>query len=371
MSGKITSDAFKQKKGDLRHYAEAVEVCLKANEDDIVHIENYGDISTLTTSIEVKDLQDSITLGSYQVWNTLKNWVVDFHVFNQFDKLLLLTTSPIITDNSIQKWNNLKKEDKLTELINASERIKQRVNASKEKLELFDKVLKFTEDYTKSDLLGILDKFHICLSRVSSKKKYEELEKLEVFKLHTKATTRTMIAGVVDFIFRKGLEGRNKWQISVSELHRVLMRLASSSKKKIPQLLKQYEKISIEDYEETLFVNEMKKIEMDSDEIEGAIGDYCRTHDSIIDLLDENSLYNNDIEDYRKSKLFRYLNGNKKMANLESGNRIKKSQKNFLNCLYKMELIDLELIENEHFFQRGNIHSIVDEGLFKWLLDES
>ncbi|MGH1387880.1 hypothetical protein [Kordia sp.] len=369
--GKTTvGDAYKQKRGDLRHYAEAVEICLKANEDDIIHIENYGDISTLTTSIEVKDLEEAITLGSYQIWNTLKNWVVDFQQFNQFDKLLLLSTSPVVSDKSIPDWNEMTKENKLKKLVEASNKIRGRKNASKEKIKLFDEVFKFNDLYTKNDLLDILDRFHICLSSVNDKEKYQELEKLDLFKLHTKAMTKTIISDVIYFIFRKGLEGDDKWQINISELHRVLKHSAYSTKKKLPKLLKKYDDISIEDYEETVFVDEMKKIELDVSEIELGIGDYCRTYDTIIDLIDENILFEQDIMNYRRGELYRYLNGNKKLIELESGEKIQKSKKNFFNCLYKIDLIDLESIDNETFFQRGNIHSIVDDGLYRWLIDE-
>jgi len=370
MAKTTVGDAYKQKKGDLRHYAEAVEVCLKASEDDIIYIENYGDISTLNTSIEVKDLEQSITLGSYQIWNTLKNWVLDFQKFNQFDKLLLLTTSPVVSDKSIPNWNTLKKKEKFDKLIEAADKIRNRKKQSEKKIKLFDEVLTFNKNYTKNDLLNLLDKFHICLSSVDDKKKYKELENLDVFKLHSKSLAKSMISRVIGFIFQKGLEGHDKWQINISELHRILIRLASNSKKKLPRLLKKYEDISLSDYDKAVFVKEMNKINLKTSDVEDAISDYCQTQDTIIDLLDENSLFIKDIKNFKEGELLKYLETNKRLQNLESGDKITNSERNFLNCLYKLNLIDLELIENEPFFQRGNIHSLVDEGLYNWLLDE-
>ena len=162
----------------------------------------------------------------------------------------------------------------------------------------------------------------------------------------------------------------DKWQINISELHRILIRLASNSKKKLPRLLKKYEDISLSDYDKAVFVKEMNKINLKTSDVEDAISDYCQTQDTIIDLLDENSLFIKDIKNFKEGELLKYLKTNKRLQNLESGDKITNSERNFLNCLYKLNLIDLELIENEPFFQRGNIHSLVDEGLYNWLLDE-
>ena len=238
MSKTTVGDAYQQKKGDLRHYAEAVEVCLKANEDDIIHIENYGDISTLTTSIEVKDLESSITLNSYQVWNTLKNWVSDFQTFNQFDKLILFTTSPVVTDRSISEWNKLNSSEKYKRLLDSVKSIKSRKNASQEKIDLTKQVLNFDNNYTKEDLLIILDRFYICLSSIDDKKKYDEILELEVFKLHTKENAKKIIDGVISFIFQKGLKGTEKWQINISELHRILINLGANVKRNLPKRFK-------------------------------------------------------------------------------------------------------------------------------------
>lgn len=371
MAKATSGDAYKQKRGDLRHYAEAVEVCLNAKEDDIIHIENYGDISTLTSSIEVKDLSSSITLGSYQIWNTLKNWTTDFQKFNQFDKLILLTTSPIVTDSRISDWNKQSKEYKYKALLEVAKNLRKRENASPEKIALIDKVSKFSKQYTETDLLDILNRFHICISNVDSKSKYQELTELEVFKFHSKRISTTIIDRVISFIFKKGLEGDDRWVINISELHRLIRKIGGNTKKKLPKISKQVDKLELKDYKGTNFVKELNKIDLETSDVEEAIADYCQAQDIIIDLLEENSLYADELENYKRGELLKYLKANKRLQNLESGEVISNSQKNYFNCLWKMSLIDLELIENAPFFQRGNIHSIVDDGKHKWLLNEN
>ncbi len=370
--GKLsTGDAYKQKRGDLRHYAEAVEVCLKASEGDIIHIENYGDISTLTESYEIKDLQSSITLGSYQIWNTLKNWVSSLSVFISYDKLILLTTSPAGTDSDLRNWNTLTKEQKYSALENAMLKGRERVNAGKEKLDLFNAVMNFDKDYTKNDLLMILDKFNISIEAVDSKKKYAELMNLDYFKFTTKKQTLNILNGTIGFIFQRGLEGEDEWEINISELRRTIVQIGNNEKTRIEGLWKKYSEVKIDDFFEAKFVAEINKINLAKEDVEEAIGDYCRTKSIIIDLIDEDGNYQLDIDNCKYKELLRYLTNNKRRQKLDTGDNITNSQKNYYDCLFKMAVLNMELIENTPDFQRGNIHSLVDEEKFYWLIDEN
>ncbi len=122
------------------------------------------------------------------------------------------------------------------------------------------------------------------------------------------------------------------------------------------------------------FVEEIKKIEH-YDEIQPAILDYWKTNMTIINFFKEDLLYNRSLDKYRDDLSYR-LKQKKNISVIKSRRKSREEQIENSQILYSevmlWEVNDFgSIIKNQYYFQRGVIHTIVDDKEFSWDVGEN
>lgn len=110
---KSNNDATGSKLGDIYQYTIALLKCFEVQEQEVLLIETLGDVTILSQDnnriqMEVKHHKAEDNLGErdIDIWKTLKNWVKEFDKFEEFEKLVLFTTSVIKEDSVFKGWND-------------------------------------------------------------------------------------------------------------------------------------------------------------------------------------------------------------------------------------------------------------------------
>lgn len=368
-SKQTRGDAFKQKKGDLYQFITAVQICLEAKEGERIQIEGKGDISSDNLySYEIKQYESNFTFQTDQFWNTLYNWIFDINIYKCFSKLILLTTSDTEDKDLVTEWNSSTKEEKFERLKKLKPKIENRSNVSENKLTFLKKIFSFNKDYTKEDLLIILDKTHVVLNATPAKEKTNEIMNLDCFKFDSEVVKRRLIDAATSFILDTGLS-KTEWVIETSELHNTLKKLKEDKKYKLKRVdnLDGYQH---EDYKAYKFVKEIQKINLEGEIVDLAIQDYYIASEQIKDIIDEFpglKVYLESLGSFSKELLrnLKNIKAKNKHAN-HSDNEIYNYHDSF-----EIGLKIIELIENNEDFQRGNIHKIVQVGDHKWKMNEN
>ena len=362
-SPKVTrGDSFKQKKGDLYQFAMAVKICLEAKAGERIQIEHKGDISSEKLySYEIKQYETNFTFQCDQFWNTLYNWIVDFDCFQSFSKLIILTTSDASDSECVARWNTSNKEEKYHIIKCLEPQIRSRINVSKAKIKALDTILSYDKNYTKKDLLTILDKITVIIGAPKSSEINSCLSNLECFKHDSVAVRKRLINAAKAFVIDVGID-RDEWVIETSELHELLRKLKDDKKYKLKDV-DELDANELQNYHEYRFVREIKKINIDGEPIDDAIQNYFIASEQINDIISEfpNLLvYQNSLDIFSKD-LLRNLKNIKQLSISESRNEVSNYYRS-----QQINLKQLELIENNERFQLGNIHKIVDEIKHNW-----
>lgn len=361
-------DSFKQKKGDIYQFAYAVKICLEAKEGERIQIEHKGDISSDTLySYEIKQYESNFTFQTNQFWNTLYNWITDLNVYRSFSHLVLLTTSDAEDKDLVKEWNSSSKEQKYDTLKKIKPTIESRKNVSKDKIKYLNKIFSFNNNYSKNELLEILEKINVVINATSAREIKADIMNLECFKYDSDVVKKRLISEAYRFILDVGLT-KNEWVIETCELHKKLRDLKTENKynlKKVDEL----DDVRKEDYKAYNFVKEIKAIKLKGEIIDEAIQDYYISNEQIKDIIDEFPGVNDYISSLElfSKELLRNLKNIKNQSSLMQTKN--NEQYNYFQS-FKIGLKSIDIIENNDDFQRGNIHKIVDEGRHNWKIDE-
>ncbi|GAA0115061.1 hypothetical protein [Clostridium senegalense] len=376
------NDATLKKAGDIFQYYIALRNCFNMKSGDKVQIEVNGDVSLISSEsyssfqIEVKHHfgEHSLSDRNIDFWKTLSNWYVEYDRISVFSSLVLYTTSVIGVDSPFHDWNNKNKSEKLCVLLN--------IGAIKKKDEnTFRKYYKkiFDENiYDKEKLEDILSRFTIEYNQ----NKISDISKeFDCYVGHIPQENRDhYIGALLGRLLSIVKEPPHRWEVSREDFDNILQKesVAYSNKngKPLPDIFNDED---ISEYEkETLinknFVEEIKKIEYD-DEIQLAILDYWKTNMTIINFFNEDFLYNQSLDKYRDDLSYK-LKHQKKISVIKSRRKSREEQIESSQILYSevmsWDVRDFEsIIKNQYYFQRGIIHTIVDDREFSWDVGEN
>ncbi len=87
----------------------ALEMILKSWDDEIIYIEECGDLANSDSTIEVKHHFDhpSLSNRSIDLWKTLYNWCNEYNFYKKYSTLIFHTTSRLPEHSYLKDWNNL------------------------------------------------------------------------------------------------------------------------------------------------------------------------------------------------------------------------------------------------------------------------
>src|SRR6218665_1233239 len=124
------NDDTKTKLGDIYHYYIVLQHCLNLQEDEVLYVEKYGDISVTSNeksvNIEIKhhDEEHQLNDRNTDFWKTIRNWVKYHENMRQFKSLLLFTTSDFPDKSKLENWNILSGEERLDVLKEIGKEVK-------------------------------------------------------------------------------------------------------------------------------------------------------------------------------------------------------------------------------------------------------
>ena len=375
------NDATLVKAGDIFQYYIALRDCFKMNSGDKLQIEVNGDVSLIAElsknsfQREVKHHFGDKNLIDRDVdfWKTLSNWYVEYDRITSFSSLILHTTAKILSDSPFHNWNDKTAEDKIAILQSIGKIVKTKEETFRK---YYDKI--FAEEiYQESKLSDILSRFTI---EPSQKQISGVSEEFSYYVGHIPESNRdNYIAALLGRILSIIKDPPYRWEVTREEFDIILQQESPAhsnpSEKPLPS---DFAEVGIpEQNAKSLlhknFVEAIRKIEYDK-QISDAVSDYWKAEMTVIRYFKDDLLYNRSLPKYKnelKSKL-KYLKDGKTVEaeGMERSAEIKHSKLMYTEVM-RWDAKDFEsIVRNQGYFQRGIIHTIVDEKKFSWDVGE-
>lgn len=376
---RAVNDATRNKAGDVYQYYIALKDCFELNDGDTLQIETNGDVSIINAAggvfqKEVKHHFGNKNLSDRDIdfWKTLANWYIDYDRVKDFSHFILSTTATVQDDSLFFNWNNIDKEEKLERLNSIGAIIKEKEKTFRNQ---YNKI--FGDSYDKKRLLNILEKFTIEAAKTQISGISSEFSK------YIRSIPEENRDGYIDALLGR-IEGKiavppHEWRVTKTEFDEFcqIEAIAYGMKNYIP-LPRQYAASTIpkeksEELQSKRFVEAIKEIEYFS-EISGAISDYWKTNLTIVKYFYDNCMYLDSLRPYRE-ELEQKLNRQKRISErhakgLSLDKKLDESQMLYDTVMMWEAVPFGSIIHNQGFFQRGVVHTIVDETDFKWKVGE-
>jgi|26BtaG_2_1085354.scaffolds.fasta_scaffold00129_24 hypothetical protein len=372
MTKTLSNDSTKKQLGFEYQKMIALEYCLNAKNGEYVYIECFGDVQHGTESVEVKHHEgnSNLTSNSVDVWETLKNLVLEYELIKSNDKFLLHTTETIQKDSIFYGWNELSKNAKYKKLKD------QLISTSSKE---FKDVIFDIKKIGKSDLLGILDKFIINSSQPKIEEKLEELKGHLSFDIIPENYKSDAIGIMNQWIIERAIEDSNKWEVNITDFK-------NDFRSSLSQFTKDYtpfpsiEKTKVNDEEINKgfrFINNLKAISLNQKDLHQAFQDYIRSEDAYEKMLKTNPTlgkelisYEDDLQDEintEKSKMSYSLS----KESFSDNSHIEKSRDVYFNCILKPHSEVLGVKGTRKYFRDGRIQNINETTDFEWKYKET
>lgn len=375
------NDATLVKSGDIFQYYIALRDCFKLNNGDKLQIEVNGDVS-LVAALSKKSFQREVkhhfgekTLSDRDVdfWKTLSNWYIEHDRITTFSSLILHTTATIPSDSPFYNWNTKEPNDKITVLQSIGQFNKKREEIFRK---YYNKI--FSEEiYDEIKLLDILSRFTI----ESSQNQISGISKeFSSYIGHIPENNRdNYIGALLGRIVSIVKDPPHRWEVTREEFDKILQQespaYSSPSEKPLPR---DFAEVNIpEQTAKSLlnkeFVEAIRKIKYDK-QIPDAVSDYWKAEMTVMKYFKEDFLYLKSLPLY-KNELKRQLKYVKesKVIETEGMNRtieIKNSKLMYTEVM-RWDAKDFgSIVRNQGYFQRGIIHTIVDDKKFSWDVGE-
>ncbi len=373
---RLKNDDTLTKLGDIYHYLLVLKYCCSLKEDEIIYVEQFGDISKVATNdsfqMEVKHHIDEHKMvdRDSEFWNTLKNWLENKETMEKFNSYILLTTSSFDETSAFYNWESQNTDERLE---NLKEIGRERKKKEKTFRELYEKIFNvFSEEEIKS----IIGKVIVNAGEKNITFLKKELQQHPHFQNVNEADFNPYINELLGYIINKPSTPPFSWRIEFNEFKRLTIELRdrfANSSRTIPSTYDGKEVSNVDVFLDKKFVQEIKRIKYD-EEIKEAINNVWRKNSTVIDYFEGNYIFFNDLKTY-KNGLNKKINYVKKNFEIDYSDEVEKkrirgSQKLF-NEVMAMDLENFGIIKsNTRFFQNGVIHEIVDDGDIYWYIEE-
>lgn len=375
------NDATLKKVGDIFQYYIALRDCFMMKSGDKLQIETNGDVSLIKESSknsfqrEVKHHFGEMSLSDRDVdfWKTLSNWYVEYNRIALFSNLILYTTATISKESPFYSWNEMKPKDKIIVLQKIGKNIKAReeifrkyynkIFAEKtyDEKKLLDVLSRFSIEHSQNQISGISKEFGSYIGHIPeiNRDKY--------------------IAALLGQIVAIVKDPPHKWEVYRDDFEKMLQQEspAYSNPKEIPLPNEfadsEFPEERTSTYEQKRFVAAIKSIEY-GEQIPYAVSDYWKAEMTVMKYLKDDLLYVRSLPRYKnelKSQM-KYAKDSRKLEteNADRSVHIRHS-KLLYNEVMKWDAKDFEsIIRNQGYFQRGIIHTIVDNDEFNWDIGE-
>jgi len=206
-------DASKKILGFKYQEMVALVKCLEAQDDTSIFLECYGDISDNKISIEVKHSIDSnkkLINTHIDFWKTIYNCLENHETYKFYSKFILHTTADIKEDSIFDGWNKKESKTKLADVL------------SIEATDTISKYVTYINEFDKTTLEKVLDKFVINTNEKSAKDYYIDIlcNHPSVIKPLKEEYRKHFINSLLGYISSMLIEADDfKWEINISNFN--------------------------------------------------------------------------------------------------------------------------------------------------------
>lgn len=366
------NDDTKTKLGDTYHYYIVLEHCLNLQDNEVLYVEKYGDISLVSDSnsknIEVKHHDDEHQLNdrNKEFWNTLRNWVKYHQNMKQFKRLILFTTSIYSENGSLTNWNSSSAVEKLDLLKSIGSEVKL---SEKGFRPLYNEIF----SYYEKDILEILEKVELHLDQVNISAIEKNIMKNAFFKTIQKADRKSFVNFLMGHILTMPAAEPHKWEISCEDFDSISYELRDRFTSKSKPLLMPPNTPAfppnVQEYQGKKFVKEIKDIQYDS-KITAAISNYWRAQQTIYYSTINNPIFMLDLKAYQQDiseALSDYKESFLDVCDVTDFADIIHKSKRLYDKAMEHPVSNFGTVSpNRPYFQKGIIHKIVEERGYSW-----
>jgi len=345
----------------------AIEFCLNAKKNEMIWLECKGDIATSDSSIEIKHHIDNnnLTSNSVDVWRTIKTYIIEYDITEQFSSLILQTTSQSTSDSIFYNWNRLDVGSKIEKLLN---------HKPVSSISVFHKEI---ANCDKNKLHNILSKFSIIEGQKQIGEKWEELKEHSTFRLIPYNLRDAALEKLYGYISKKAIDNRNEWKVNINDFDNdIQVFLSLFTKGKTPFPIVYEDGIKKESEKKYLFIEKMEKINLKEKDCTNAFADYVKASMSQLKLLQMTPLLTNTLDNY-DSDVQREISDEKSyMAvgltpdELDKIEALQKSQQLYYKCITKPYEQIPNVDNTPKYYRDGRIHHSLETTDFEWKFNE-
>ena len=373
------NDATLQQAGTIYQYLIALQDCFELENDDVLQIEVNGDVSIINHSggkfqKEVKHHFSNKKLGERDedFWKTLSNWYVEYDRVKTFTQFILSTTADITEDSVFSGWNTATKEKKLSIIKEIGKEQKQKEVIFRE---FYQKI--FNDEYNEGILLKILNKFSIYHAQNKLPGISKNFEKYIIF--IPEGNRDNFIGAMLGEILIKVKDPPHKWEVSKKCFEEIVQSLTPAyCRPGETPLPTEYARVEVPTekldlFQDKAFVRAIKDIRFEEN-ISAAISDYWKADMTVARYFRDDQYYLRSLDLYERDLEDKMIIEKKKKeldAEGEPPDKVLKFSKKLYLDVIGWDARDFgSIIRNQGYFQRGVIHSIVDELDFTWKIGE-
>lgn len=370
------NDATLPKLGDIYQYFIALLDCFKMKAGGKIQIELQGDVTLISSDKEsfqkeVKHHTGSSSLSDRDtdLWNTLKNWVLDYSDSMKFNQLILFTTANIATTSVFNNWNSKEKAEKYDVLYKIGGKTKKAEgifrpcyndifnsgNTTKE--QLCDLLEKFQIEHLQPQIQGISASFSPYLVTIPEENR------------------DNYIVSLLGTVLKQVIKPPHIWEVPFEIFQEHAQTIAPSYMKAgtapLPLDFLSVEPDSTECAvaKDKTFIRALEDIEYKRI-IPIAISDYWKATKTIARYFSDNISYTASLSTYRKSLGSRMFYAKESILNgypFSERNQELIASRKLCSEVLSWEASDFgSIVANQPFFQNGIVHSIVDDKDFVW-----
>lgn len=271
-------DASKKILGFKYQEMVALVKCLEAKDDTSIFLECYGDISDNKISIEVKhsiDPNKKLINTHIDFWKTIYNCLQNYETYQFYSKLILHTTADIKEDSIFNGWNEKNSKTKLDDVL------------SIEATDTISKYVTYINEFDKTNLEKILNKFVINANEKSAKEYYIEIlcNHPSVINAFKEEFRKPFINSLLGYISSRLIEANDyKWEINISSFREQFQSYLNHYK--IEDLIFPSSNKEVNNVEQNKFrfIQELKDIEYDT-KVGTAFKHYIKASDSQLMMI--------------------------------------------------------------------------------------
>lgn len=377
-NSKPTNTAAFSQLGNLYQYLIALECCLDLSEGQVVSIEQLGDITHADYQYEIKHhaQPDHQLIDTHiDFWKTLRNWVDNKGVLDQYANFVLLTSSCVREETLVGDWNRIDSDERYEKLSVLKDQILSSDKQYKTIKKHVERVFDFSGLYSESVLTELLGKIVIKHSYESASLLWERLKVHQgLLAIPIKDRSKILIS-LLGFIAHKGVTTTAKWDIEVSEFHDFLRERAAEIRSNEYIHYPDLGQIEIgTEYDDHRFVKEIHRIPY-PEKVPLAAKDYYFASVTIGRMAEQNphaiSEFQSEVDQIGIELTAKKENICFAIAGKTDSNLVKNSKILFNDAILHLKASDKYLKAAKKEFHRGLIHTHVNGSDFKWKIEVS